>query len=199
VDRYRYLSLHALQNKILLWYCKIYCILFIYGCDYYFLTIFILPWTLEFLGAEIPDVHDLSSGVLCQGYVIASCHDTFFVRFVKYSYVNRSRNHFSFKSSNTWYNLFCYWFPCRWTIETKYYSADLSIWTANLGEEFSLGSLPHLDRVAALVMVFDMSDVRTEPAFSFNLYCVLCLIVFKDSEPYNFQSIFFYPQTSKLQ
>ncbi|CAN6236041.1 unnamed protein product [Urochloa humidicola] len=64
------------------------------------------------LAAEIPDVHDLSSGVLCQG----------------------------------------------WTIETKYYSADLSIWTANLDEEFSLGSLPHLDRLAALVMVFDMSD-----------------------------------------
>jgi GTPase SAR1 family protein len=64
------------------------------------------------LAAEIPDVHDLSSGVLCQG----------------------------------------------WTIETKYYSAELSIWTANLGEEFSLGSLPHLDRLAALVMVFDMSD-----------------------------------------
>ncbi|CAN6269041.1 unnamed protein product [Urochloa humidicola] len=64
------------------------------------------------LAAEIPDMHDLSSGVLCQG----------------------------------------------WRIETKYYSADLSIWTANLDEEFSLGSLPHLDRLAALVMVFDMSD-----------------------------------------
>ncbi|RCV35109.1 hypothetical protein SEVIR_7G225200v4 [Setaria viridis] len=64
------------------------------------------------LAAEIPDSHDLSSGVLCQG----------------------------------------------WTIDTKYYSADLSIWTANLGEEFSLGSLPHLDQLAALVMVFDMSD-----------------------------------------
>lgn len=64
------------------------------------------------LGAEIPETHDLSSGVLCQG----------------------------------------------WTIETKYYSADLSIWTANLGEEFSLGSLPHIDQLAALVMVFDMSD-----------------------------------------
>ncbi|XP_062184085.1 uncharacterized protein LOC133888020 isoform X2 [Phragmites australis] len=64
------------------------------------------------LAAEIPETHDLSSGVLCQG----------------------------------------------WTIETKYYSADLSIWTANLGDGFSLGSLPHLDQLAALVMVFDMSD-----------------------------------------
>ncbi|TVU01471.1 hypothetical protein EJB05_53075, partial [Eragrostis curvula] len=64
------------------------------------------------LAAEIPEAHDLSSGVLCQG----------------------------------------------WTIDTKYYSADLSIWTANLGEGFSLGSLPHQDQLAALVMVFDMSD-----------------------------------------
>ncbi|TVU16026.1 hypothetical protein EJB05_39573 [Eragrostis curvula] len=64
------------------------------------------------LAAEMPEAHDLSSGVLCQG----------------------------------------------WTIDTKYYSADLSIWTANLGEGFSLGSLPHQDQLAALVMVFDMSD-----------------------------------------
>ncbi|KAL6651272.1 hypothetical protein ACP70R_010197 [Stipagrostis hirtigluma subsp. patula] len=64
------------------------------------------------ISAEIPEAHDLSAGVLCQG----------------------------------------------WTIDTKYYSADLSIWTANLGEGFSLGSLPHPDRLAALVMIFDMSD-----------------------------------------
>ncbi|XP_040379085.1 alpha- and gamma-adaptin-binding protein p34 isoform X2 [Oryza brachyantha] len=64
------------------------------------------------LAAEIPDTHDLSSGVLCQG----------------------------------------------WNIDTKYYSADLSVWTAHLGQGFSLDSLPHLDQLAALVMVFDMSD-----------------------------------------
>ncbi|CAM0903182.1 unnamed protein product [Alopecurus aequalis] len=64
------------------------------------------------LAAEIPDTHDLSSGVLCQG----------------------------------------------WKIDTKYYSADLSIWTAHLEEGFSLGSLPHLDQLAALIMVFDMND-----------------------------------------
>ncbi|KQJ84220.1 uncharacterized protein LOC100844433 [Brachypodium distachyon] len=45
-----------------------------------------------------------------------------------------------------------------WKIDTKYYSADLSIWTAHLEEGFSLGSLPHLDQLAALVMVFDMND-----------------------------------------
>jgi alpha- and gamma-adaptin-binding protein p34 len=41
----------------------------------------------------------------------------------------------------------------------------MSIWIVNLGEEFSLGSLPHQDQLAALVMVFDMSDVRTELSF----------------------------------
>ncbi|KAJ4799720.1 Ras-related protein Rab-8A [Rhynchospora pubera] len=64
------------------------------------------------LSIEIPETHDLSSGVLCQG----------------------------------------------WTIETKYYSADTSVWTANLGEDFSLASLPNGVNLAALVMVFDMSD-----------------------------------------
>ncbi|KAG8065988.1 hypothetical protein GUJ93_ZPchr0004g38794 [Zizania palustris] len=48
-----------------------------------------------------------------------------------------------------------------WNVDTKYYSADLSIWTAHLGEGFSLGSLPHLDQLAALVMVFDMTDVSS--------------------------------------
>jgi len=64
------------------------------------------------LSVEIPETHDLSSGVLCQG----------------------------------------------WTIETKYYSADISVWTAHLGEDFSLGLLPNGVKLAALVMVFDMSD-----------------------------------------
>ncbi|KAK3143885.1 hypothetical protein QOZ80_4AG0306210 [Eleusine coracana subsp. coracana] len=64
------------------------------------------------LAVEILEAHDLSSGVLCQG----------------------------------------------WTIDTKYYSADISIWTANLVEGFSLDSLPHQDQLPALVMVFDMSD-----------------------------------------
>ncbi|KAJ0968863.1 hypothetical protein J5N97_021740 [Dioscorea zingiberensis] len=45
-----------------------------------------------------------------------------------------------------------------WTIDTKYYSADLSIWTAHLEEGFSLGRLPAVAQLSALVMVFDMSD-----------------------------------------
>ncbi|XP_039139058.1 uncharacterized protein LOC120276395 isoform X2 [Dioscorea cayenensis subsp. rotundata] len=45
-----------------------------------------------------------------------------------------------------------------WTIDTKYYSADLAIWTAHLQEGFSLGVLPAVAQLSALVMVFDMSD-----------------------------------------
>lgn len=47
----------------------------------------------------------------------------------------------------------------RWTIDTKYYSADLSIWMADLDDEFSLSSLPVSKHLDALVMVFDLSDV----------------------------------------
>ncbi|XP_020596458.1 uncharacterized protein LOC110036368 [Phalaenopsis equestris] len=45
-----------------------------------------------------------------------------------------------------------------WTIETKYYSAELSIWTAHLDDGISLQRLLASKQLAALVMVFDMSD-----------------------------------------
>lgn len=45
-----------------------------------------------------------------------------------------------------------------WTIETKYYSADISIWISHLVEEFSLSTLPVSEQLTALVMVFDMND-----------------------------------------
>ncbi|XP_008796711.1 uncharacterized protein LOC103712091 [Phoenix dactylifera] len=45
-----------------------------------------------------------------------------------------------------------------WTIDTKYYSADLSVWTAHLDEGFSFGTLSNFKQLAALVMVFDMND-----------------------------------------
>ncbi|KAJ6811592.1 uncharacterized protein M6B38_135705 [Iris pallida] len=45
-----------------------------------------------------------------------------------------------------------------WTIETKYYSADISIWISHLVEDFSLRTLPISEQLAALVMVFDMND-----------------------------------------
>jgi len=58
----------------------------------------------------------------------------------------------------------------RWTIETKYYSADISVWTADLNEEFSFGTLPISKQLAGLVMVFDMSDVRPALYFSICFY-----------------------------
>ncbi|KAL8136803.1 hypothetical protein V2J09_002804 [Rumex salicifolius] len=48
-----------------------------------------------------------------------------------------------------------------WTINTKYYTADVSIWMAHLQNEFSAHSLPNYDQLAALVMVFDMNDLST--------------------------------------
>ncbi|KAA8532090.1 hypothetical protein F0562_006768 [Nyssa sinensis] len=48
-----------------------------------------------------------------------------------------------------------------WTINTKYYTADVSIWMAHLDDEFSIGTLPIFDRLTALVMVFDMNDLSS--------------------------------------
>lgn len=47
----------------------------------------------------------------------------------------------------------------RWNISTKYYTADVSVWTANLHDGFSVRSLPIFQQLDALVMVFDMNDV----------------------------------------
>lgn len=47
----------------------------------------------------------------------------------------------------------------RWNISTKYYTADVSVWTANLHDDFSVGNLPIFQQLDALVMVFDLSNV----------------------------------------
>ncbi|KAK3413661.1 hypothetical protein EUGRSUZ_I02210 [Eucalyptus grandis] len=47
-----------------------------------------------------------------------------------------------------------------WTIDTKYYSADVSVWMAHLHDDFDTQSLPilgNLGKLDALVMVFDLS------------------------------------------
>ncbi|XP_030523793.1 uncharacterized protein LOC115736304 isoform X1 [Rhodamnia argentea] len=44
-----------------------------------------------------------------------------------------------------------------WTINTKYYSADVSVWMAHLRDDFDAQSLPILGKLDALVMVFDLS------------------------------------------
>ncbi|KAM7274218.1 hypothetical protein ACFE04_028882 [Oxalis oulophora] len=48
-----------------------------------------------------------------------------------------------------------------WTIKTKYYTADVSVWMSHLHDGFSVGNLPMFDQLAALVMVFDMNDLST--------------------------------------
>ncbi|KAL6993343.1 hypothetical protein U1Q18_011459 [Sarracenia purpurea var. burkii] len=48
-----------------------------------------------------------------------------------------------------------------WTINTKYYTADVSVWMAHFHDDFSIGALPIYDRLAALVMVFDMTDLSS--------------------------------------
>ncbi|PNX56884.1 hypothetical protein L195_g050111 [Trifolium pratense] len=46
-----------------------------------------------------------------------------------------------------------------WTINTKYYTADVAVWMAHLHDGFSVENLPAFQRMTALVMVFDMNDV----------------------------------------
>jgi hypothetical protein len=55
----------------------------------------------------------------------------------------------------------------RWSIDTKYYTAYVSLWIAHLHEGFSIGSLPIYNKLAALVMVFDLSDVSNLVSLSY--------------------------------
>ncbi|CAK9319661.1 unnamed protein product [Citrullus colocynthis] len=48
-----------------------------------------------------------------------------------------------------------------WTINTQYYTADVSVSVAHLHEEFSIEALPMFNQLAALVMVFDMNDLSS--------------------------------------
>ncbi|KAJ3678645.1 hypothetical protein LUZ60_002448 [Juncus effusus] len=45
-----------------------------------------------------------------------------------------------------------------WSIQTKYYTADVSVWVSHLTEDFSLSSFPYTENLTALVMVFDMNQ-----------------------------------------
>ncbi|MQM23654.1 hypothetical protein Taro_056721 [Colocasia esculenta] len=62
---------------------------------------------------------------------------------------------------DSWTGVLCHGLFGRWTIDTKYYSADVSIWTAQLDEDFSLQMVPVVDQLDALVMVFDMNDASS--------------------------------------
>lgn len=48
-----------------------------------------------------------------------------------------------------------------WTINTKYYTADVSVWMTHLSDDFSVWNLPIFHQLTALVMVFDMSDLSS--------------------------------------
>ncbi|XVF80578.1 hypothetical protein PTKIN_Ptkin15bG0085000 [Pterospermum kingtungense] len=48
-----------------------------------------------------------------------------------------------------------------WTINTKYYTADVSVCVAHLQDGSSVGTLPIFNRSTALLMVFDMSNLST--------------------------------------
>ncbi|XVE50206.1 hypothetical protein DITRI_Ditri01bG0143200 [Diplodiscus trichospermus] len=48
-----------------------------------------------------------------------------------------------------------------WTINTKYYTADVSVCMAHLQDGFSVGSLPIFNSSTALLMVFGMSHLHT--------------------------------------
>ncbi|PON95184.1 hypothetical protein TorRG33x02_090760 [Trema orientale] len=48
-----------------------------------------------------------------------------------------------------------------WTINTKYYTADVSVCVAHLHDRFSISTLPIYTRLAALVMVFNMNDLSS--------------------------------------
>lgn len=48
-----------------------------------------------------------------------------------------------------------------WTINTKYYTADVSVWMALLDDQFSIEKLPMYDQLAALIMVFDTTELSS--------------------------------------
>lgn len=95
------------------------------------------------LSVDFDDASDSSSQVLAYGlaqlYLVYSTDNTVPLFTVTYFC--------SFSSLNSW------------TIDTKYYTADVSVRMAHLQDEFSIRSLPIYQGLAALVMVFDMNDV----------------------------------------
>ncbi|ESQ31072.1 hypothetical protein EUTSA_v10004346mg [Eutrema salsugineum] len=48
-----------------------------------------------------------------------------------------------------------------WTINTKYYAADVSVWISHICADYSLPNLPQSHPLVALVMVFDLSELST--------------------------------------
>ncbi|KAG2317009.1 hypothetical protein Bca4012_067908 [Brassica carinata] len=48
-----------------------------------------------------------------------------------------------------------------WTINTKYYSADVSVWISHICDDYSLPHSHHPQPLVALVLVFDLTELST--------------------------------------
>ncbi|KAL1208254.1 GTP-binding protein yptV3 [Cardamine amara subsp. amara] len=48
-----------------------------------------------------------------------------------------------------------------WTINAKYYTADVSVWISHICDDYSLPNLPQSHPLVALVMVFDLTELST--------------------------------------
>ena len=63
-----------------------------------------------------------------------------------------------------------------WTIDTNYYTADVCIGTVRLDELDSKDNGPPLENCEALLMVFDLSDVRGISTISLLAHCAELLV-----------------------
>lgn len=66
----------------------------------------------------------------------------------------------------------------RWSINTKYYTADVAVWMAHLDEQFSIEKLPMYDQLAALIMVFDTTEVGVNVIHHFEKFVELLIVLF---------------------
>ncbi|KAK9230767.1 hypothetical protein WN943_020997 [Citrus x changshan-huyou] len=102
------------------------------------------------LSVNFEDASDSSSELLVNGYDL-------FIYFVPFLLETRTgQENILCKCI-----FFCFVLTSSWTINTKYYTADVSLWMAHLHEEFSIRSLPISDQLTALVMVFNLNDLST--------------------------------------
>ncbi|XP_070663884.1 uncharacterized protein [Malus domestica] len=49
----------------------------------------------------------------------------------------------------------------RWNISTNYYTAGVSVWLVHLHDEFFIESLPMYEQLAALILVFDTTELSS--------------------------------------
>jgi hypothetical protein len=103
---------------------------------------------LGLLSVDSEDAFDSASEVNVHGYIY------FMNQFIQMMIVYMNFFFFEFRRC-----VFDHGSFNRWTINTKYYTADVAVWMAHLHDGFSVENLPAFQRMTALVMVFDMNDV----------------------------------------